>query len=265
VRRHFRTYSANNQFLIALQCQDATYVAGFRKWLQLGYAVRRGETSIRIWMPMPPSKKALAEWEAAGAVARERPKTRFRLGPVFDRSQVEPLPAPAEPVNLEPPMVRAEGDELEWSLPHLIELAGQAGYEVVFEPGPERIGGMCISGTRLLWINNRACFSINQQVKTMIHELSHMLLRVEREEDDLELTYSEEELVVESIAFHGLRESRPRHVRFLDPVPGFVGAAGVDGDDRARRRDGRSRGKADRGACDLGGLTSKRMGLVRAV
>jgi predicted N-acetyltransferase YhbS len=33
------------------------------------------------------------------------------------------------------------------------------------------------------------------------HELSHMLLRVEREEDDLELTYTEEELVVESIAF----------------------------------------------------------------
>ncbi len=201
VRRHFRTYSANNQFLIALQCQDASYVAGFRKWLQLGYAVRRGESSIRIWMPMPPSKKALAAWEAAGAVAQDRPKTRFRLGPVFDRSQVEPLPAPAEPVNLEPPMVRAEGDELEWTLPHLIELAGQAGYEVVFEPGPERIGGMCIPGTRLLSINNRPCFSINQQVKTMIHELSHMLLRVERQDDDLELTYSEEELVVESIAF----------------------------------------------------------------
>jgi hypothetical protein len=32
LRRHFRTYSANNQFLIALQCEDATYVAGFRKW-----------------------------------------------------------------------------------------------------------------------------------------------------------------------------------------------------------------------------------------
>jgi antirestriction protein ArdC len=201
VRRHFRTYSVNNQFLIASQYQDATYVAGFRKWLQLGYAVRRGEKAIRIWMPMPPSKKALGAWEAAGAVVRDRPKTRFRLGPVFDRSQVEPLPAPADPVNLEPPIVRTEGDELAWTLPHLIELARQAGYEVVFEPGPERIGGMCIPDTRLLSINNRPCFSINQQVKTMIHELSHMLLRIERQEDDLELTYSEEELVVESIAF----------------------------------------------------------------
>jgi hypothetical protein len=52
--------------------------------LQLGYAVRRGETAIRIWMPMPPTKKAQADWEAAGVVPEERPRTRFRLGPVFD-------------------------------------------------------------------------------------------------------------------------------------------------------------------------------------
>src|SRR3954453_21614924 len=104
LRRHFRTYSANNQFLIALQCEDATYVAGFRKWLQLGYAVRRGETAIRIWMPMPPTRKALAEWEAAGAGTKDRPKMRFRLGPVFARSQVDRLPEPPEPVNLDPPI-----------------------------------------------------------------------------------------------------------------------------------------------------------------
>jgi hypothetical protein len=76
--------NANNQFLIALQCEEATYVAGFRKWLQLGYAVRRGEISIRIWMPPPPTKKALAEWEANGATKKDKPETRFRLGPVFD-------------------------------------------------------------------------------------------------------------------------------------------------------------------------------------
>src|SRR4051794_29004650 len=35
LRRQFRRYSDKNQFLIALQCVDATYVAGFRKWLTL--------------------------------------------------------------------------------------------------------------------------------------------------------------------------------------------------------------------------------------
>jgi hypothetical protein len=199
LRRHFRTYSANNQFLIALQCEDATYVAGFRKWLQLGYAVRRGETAIRIWMPIPLTKKALAEWEAAGAVAKHRPKMRFRLGPVFDRSQVVELPPPAEPVVLDAPISEPEGDDLAWAMLPLAALAESVGYSVVFEPQPERYGGCCILETRTLAINERK--SANHQVKTLVHELGHMYFRVEREEDDRELSYSEEELVVESIAY----------------------------------------------------------------
>jgi antirestriction protein ArdC len=99
VRRHFREYSFNNQALIADQCPEATYVTGFRAWLKLGYSVRKGETALRIWMPILPTKQAVAEWEAAGADPNDRPKVRFRLGPVFDRSQVDPLPAPAEPGN----------------------------------------------------------------------------------------------------------------------------------------------------------------------
>jgi hypothetical protein len=55
-RRHFHQYSFNNQLLIAMQCPEATHVAGFRRWLQLGYAVRKGETALRIWMPIPPEQ-----------------------------------------------------------------------------------------------------------------------------------------------------------------------------------------------------------------
>jgi antirestriction protein ArdC len=199
LRRHFRTYSANNQFLIALQRRDSTYVAGFRKWLQLGYAVRRGETAIRIWMPMPPSKKALAEWEAAGAVEKDRPKMRFRLGPVFDRSQVQELLPPAEPIVLDAPISEPEGDDLAWAMPPLTALAESVGYSVVLEPQPDRYGGCCIPETRTLAINERK--SVNHQVKTLVHEVGHMLFRVEREADDVELSYSEEELVVESVAY----------------------------------------------------------------
>jgi hypothetical protein len=83
-------------------------------------------------MPMPPSKKALA----AGAVAKDKPRTRFRLRPVFDRSQVDPVQTAAEPVNLDPPIVRAQGDELEWAVRPLVELAVAAGRTVVFERGP---------------------------------------------------------------------------------------------------------------------------------
>jgi hypothetical protein len=40
---------------------------------------------------------------------------------------------------------------------------------------------------------------VNQRVKTLVHELSHALLCLEREETDLPFGYCEEELVVESI------------------------------------------------------------------
>ena len=43
--------------------------------------------------------------------------------------------------------------------------------------------------------------SLNAQAKTLIHELSHALLRAAPEEGDPELSYAEEELVVESIAY----------------------------------------------------------------
>jgi hypothetical protein len=41
-RNGLSRYSVNNQLLIALQTGGtATFVAGFRAWLKLGYAVRR--------------------------------------------------------------------------------------------------------------------------------------------------------------------------------------------------------------------------------
>ena len=79
-----RRYSLRNQLLACLQDPDATHVAGFRAWLNLGYCVRRGETShVRIWAPCPPSKKKLAAWRDAGADPTEKPRTYFRLEAVF--------------------------------------------------------------------------------------------------------------------------------------------------------------------------------------
>ena len=90
LRHRFHRYSLSNQLLIAAAMPAATRVAGFRAWLKLGYCVRKGETAvIRIWIPMPPTKAQIAAWESAGAKAEDRPRVRFRLGPVWDRSQVQ--------------------------------------------------------------------------------------------------------------------------------------------------------------------------------
>lgn len=49
----FHHYSPNNVLLIASQCPDASAVAGFGIWKQLGRQVRKGQTGIAILAPVP--------------------------------------------------------------------------------------------------------------------------------------------------------------------------------------------------------------------
>ncbi|MFL5844325.1 MAG: ArdC-like ssDNA-binding domain-containing protein [Solirubrobacteraceae bacterium] len=198
-RRHFHRYSLANQLLIAMQCPHATRVAGFRAWLKVGYCVRRGEKAIRIWVPIAPSKAKLEAWRRAGADPAAKPRTFFKLGPVFDRSQVDELPPPAIPVTLDCPIADVVGCELEYCLEPLVALAETIGSAVTFEPMCTERGGCYDTATRAIAINDAR--EINAQVKTLIHELSHALLRAEPGADDPELSYAEEELVVESIAY----------------------------------------------------------------
>jgi hypothetical protein len=83
-RRHFHAYSIGNQLLIAMARPTATRVAGFRAWLKLGYVVQRGERAIKVWAPCPPTRKQLERWRQAGGDPHQRPRTYFRLAPVFD-------------------------------------------------------------------------------------------------------------------------------------------------------------------------------------
>jgi hypothetical protein len=198
-RRHFHAYSLANQLLIAMQCPRATRVAGFRAWLNLGYCVRKGEKAIRIWMPLAPSKAKLDAWRRNGADPTARPKTYFKLGPVFDRSQIEELPPPAIPVSIDCPILDVVGCELGYALDPLVALAGSIGSTVEFESMCAERGGSYDTVTRAIVINRER--EINAQVKTLVHELSHALLRAEPGESDPELSYAEEELVVESIAY----------------------------------------------------------------
>jgi hypothetical protein len=91
-RNGLRRYSLNNQLLIALQRPEASYVCGFKAWIELGYCVRKGERAIRILAPM---KVKLADDDPATSDdgGNDEPaQVFFRAVPVFDRSQVEPLP-----------------------------------------------------------------------------------------------------------------------------------------------------------------------------
>jgi antirestriction protein ArdC len=198
-RRHFHRYSLANQLLIAMQCPQATRVAGFRAWLNLGYCVRKGEKAIRIWVPIPPSKAKVEVWRRDGGDPGAKPKTYFKLGPVFDRSQIDELPPPAIPVTIDCPILDVGGCELEYCLEPLVSFGSAIGSAVAFEPMCAERGGSYDTVTRSIAINDTR--EVNAQVKTLIHELSHALLRAEPDKDDPTLSYAEEELVAESIAF----------------------------------------------------------------
>lgn len=202
-RSRFHTYSLANQLLIAAQMPDATKVAGFRKWLDLGYAVRRGERAIYIWAPCPPSKPRLEKWRREGADPKARPRTFFRMVPVFDRSQVDPIPDFPNVAPLHPPEIHpVDGGSLAGFLSPLKDFAASIGYSFTVKPTPAAINGYCIPATNEIVVRPvGADCSPNAQIETGVHELSHALLRAEREEDDPELTREDEEVVVACVSF----------------------------------------------------------------
>ena len=56
----FHSYSWNNSLLIAYQNPEATFVAGFQRWLKQGRHVRKGEKGIGIMAPLVYRKRD--EW-----------------------------------------------------------------------------------------------------------------------------------------------------------------------------------------------------------
>jgi Zn-dependent peptidase ImmA (M78 family) len=98
------------------------------------------------------------------------------------------------------------GQDLADRLPALVALAGAIGSHVAFEPVAGDAHGYYELATRRIVIDTS--LPANARVKTLVHELSHALLRAEPAEEDLALTRAEEELVVEGASPHGLSRRR---------------------------------------------------------
>ena len=99
VAAKFHRYSANNCLLILMQWPDATRVAGYRKWQQMGRQVHKGEKGIKILAPI---SRKVAEDEETGEAARAL--VGFKAATVVDISQTdgEPLPEAPHPEDLDP-------------------------------------------------------------------------------------------------------------------------------------------------------------------
>lgn len=158
-RAAFHSYSWGNCALIAMQRPDATQVAGFRSWQQLGRQVRKGEHAIRILAPM-----TVKERDEAGEETGER-VVFFRAVSVFDVAQTdgEALPeAPREPIT---------GDSHARLLGPLIAHARSLGYSVEYRL-LEHAGGFCDPQRKVICVSTNVG-SANAQVRVMVHELAH--------------------------------------------------------------------------------------------
>lgn len=191
----FRSRSFNNTLLIFAQHQDAyqkglvgepspSYVAGYRQWQQLGRQVQKGQPGYMIYAPVtarfatsdpadPGSWRRLDRGEKprAGEVVRSR-MVGAKPAYVWDAAQTagDPIPEPPSPQLLKgqaPAGLRSE----------LSRLIQDQGFSIVGVGSAAELGGANgITDYTAKQVVVRSDTDPAAQVKTLAHELGHVLM-----------------------------------------------------------------------------------------
>jgi N-terminal domain of anti-restriction factor ArdC len=176
-RQLFSSYSLGNQLLLALAFHergiDPEPVAGFRTWIKLGRAVRKGERGIRLFARLAPKKADEADDRTqAEREGREERRPRYTTVAVFSLSQTDPIPG-REQLPVRAPCEPLTGDTHGHLLDPLRQFAGELGYTVTFREIPGSTGGWCDTKGREIVVDTGQ--AVNGQVRTLVHELVHAL------------------------------------------------------------------------------------------
>lgn len=160
VRSAMYEYSLHNTILIAMQRPDASQVAGYRKWQELGRQVRKGERAVRILAP----RRVRVEDGESGEEAHRL--VGFIGVSVFDVSQTE-----GKPLGEAPKPAPIEGDSHAELIGRLEAFARERGYGVCRERLPAGMGGYCDESAKRIALSDS--LAPNGEVRTLIHELAH--------------------------------------------------------------------------------------------
>jgi hypothetical protein len=197
----FHQYSLNNVLMILSQCPEATQVASYKRWTELGRQVRKGEHGIAIFAPMTYRPREDEVDANAQRDSQGRPAQRvrgFRLVPVFDISQtdgdpIEPTPRRGDFATL----LKGQAPEGAWDV--LAKIVADQGFSLVRVADASVIGGAngrTDYSTREVLV--RSDVSDAQACKTLAHEVAHILLG---HEHTLGADRSRKEVEAESVAF----------------------------------------------------------------
>lgn len=170
----FHKYSWGNIMLIMLQRPDATRVAGFRKWQELGRQVRKGEKGLTILAPRTgPCRDCKGEGTGCSRCGGRGRYLYFTTATVFDIGQTDGDEVPAPPVP--DAQLLTGGDAAMFD--RLAELLTPAGWTVevgsTAEAGPG-VNGFCQHDRRRIVIAEDR--DPAHRVKTLLHELAHASL-----------------------------------------------------------------------------------------
>lgn len=206
----FTNYSAGNCILIMLQKPDASLVAAFGKWKQLGRSINKGEKGIAILAPMTFKNKELKEqpmvdqngqkvFNADGSEKKEKVEVDessvgFKKIYVFDVSQTngEPLPEYVHELNEE-----IEEEHVEAVIEAVRRVTGLS---VEFEDISSGAKGYYSFGEKRIAIKEGLGGA--QAVKTAIHECAHALLHdPDKKLPTVSSARSDKEVQAESVAY----------------------------------------------------------------
>ena len=165
----FHQYSYGNVLMIMSQRPDATRVAGYRQWQQLGRQVKAGERGIRIFVPYKQrADDPQSDSEADDEASEPSYVTRgFGIRSVFDISQTEgePLPEPPMPHDLE-----GENPASFWLADQLRDYLEEHGVLLQLS---ELDGPKGSYNPLLRRIQLQVGMSADQTAKTLCHETAH--------------------------------------------------------------------------------------------
>ncbi len=201
----FHRYSFNNVLLISLQKPEATLVAGYRAWQAMGHQVRKGERAITVLGPVTRRVEVLDPAgnpmrDAKGQQLWRRQMVGVKPVSVFDASQVDP-PVETPP---RPQLLTGQAPPGLWEA--LAGIVETQGYRL---SRGECGGANGFTDYRGREVRVRADVDDAQAVKTLAHELGHVLLPPAPGESPVGPCRGLREVEAESVAYmvtaaHGL-------------------------------------------------------------
>ena len=201
----FHNCSLSNLMLIWSQREDATQVAGFRKWQDMGRQVRKGEKSIKI---LGYAEKKLTEEQAKNTESPVRRNAKgepvriyFPPRSVFDIAQTDKIdPEAPEPTDARAFLARLTGEDEQGIAEAVAAWLEAQGWTYTREPIPGSINGyMTNDGTRRVVVD--ADLTPAMAAKTSIHEAAHVILHSDDAEGERDEHRGIRECEAESVAY----------------------------------------------------------------